>query len=593
MSVNNSQSLLNLASLVQETDYANQDGSGIRSGKSQGMRNGIQGSVNNISAGSNFSNTPRVMQGLALPQLNYANKGSEKEEDGSSVDMNGMKNGGANVVMSGGSTMASSGNSNSNFSDSRNDGQGHGHGHVHGQNDGLGSENAKDNDGSMVVKSSGDNEAGYGNEDDDNMNMNESVNTGRSTPGFMQYPKSTMSTGSLHKMGVQVQNPVQVSVSGVPGVASVGGIDMPLVSAENSPQLTGMNLNMAGLGSHHTLTRMAGSSLVDSSLGNTTGVGSSSGVDTPSAMADNSMGSASNTAGTSNASSLLGMHMPMMLNTGSDPNSQAKSNISNLNNNTAANAGSNNSNTNTNNTNNNNNINNNNNSSNNSGNGNGNGNGSGNVNVNGNPAVNLQTTGGGSTNQTGTNSANTFAGSVASMSNMVSSASQRMMSMKSDFNDLPIQTDTSNEPNSTSNPATNHNITTAGTSTANASSVNANTQPILGTTPDSLLQNTGLRNSSSLISSSLPSVTILNEGEQITPDGELRGKSGKLLRNTKRAAQNRNAQRAFRQRREKYIKDLEFKAKDYNRLAAELESYKAENRMLKSQLSHYQQRMNL
>ena len=134
-----------------------------------------------------------------------------------------------------------------------------------------------------------------------------------------------------------------------------------------------------------------------------------------------------------------------------------------------------------------------------------------------------------------------------------SSASQRMMNMKSDLSDLPLTQ-----------------------------------QQDPAATPASLLHN-----SAALATSSLPTITILNDGEHVNPEGDLIGKSGKPLRNTKRAAQNRNAQRAFRQRREKYVKDLECKARDYNRLLAELETYKNENRLLKSQLAQLQQRANL
>ncbi|CCH63077.1 hypothetical protein TBLA_0J00790 [Henningerozyma blattae CBS 6284] len=62
------------------------------------------------------------------------------------------------------------------------------------------------------------------------------------------------------------------------------------------------------------------------------------------------------------------------------------------------------------------------------------------------------------------------------------------------------------------------------------------------------------------------------------------GKSGKVLRNTKRAAQNRNAQKAFRLRREKYIKDLELKATKFDSLIIENNNLKKEIESLKQQL---------
>lgn len=50
---------------------------------------------------------------------------------------------------------------------------------------------------------------------------------------------------------------------------------------------------------------------------------------------------------------------------------------------------------------------------------------------------------------------------------------------------------------------------------------------------------------------------------------------------TKRAAQNRNAQRAFRQRKEKYIKDLEQQAAEVNQLKQTIEELRSENLQLR------------
>ncbi|CCF57581.1 hypothetical protein KAFR_0C05900 [Kazachstania africana CBS 2517] len=60
-----------------------------------------------------------------------------------------------------------------------------------------------------------------------------------------------------------------------------------------------------------------------------------------------------------------------------------------------------------------------------------------------------------------------------------------------------------------------------------------------------------------------------NSGEKYNDYGQLIGKSGKVLRDTKRAAQNRYAQKAFRLRREKYIKGLEKKAEEFDALLTE------------------------
>lgn len=51
--------------------------------------------------------------------------------------------------------------------------------------------------------------------------------------------------------------------------------------------------------------------------------------------------------------------------------------------------------------------------------------------------------------------------------------------------------------------------------------------------------------------------------------------------NTKRAAQNRNAQKAFRQRKEKYIKDLEATAAEVTQLKQTIEELRAENLQLR------------
>lgn len=51
--------------------------------------------------------------------------------------------------------------------------------------------------------------------------------------------------------------------------------------------------------------------------------------------------------------------------------------------------------------------------------------------------------------------------------------------------------------------------------------------------------------------------------------------------NTKRAAQNRSAQKAFRQRKEKYIKDLEAQAAEVNQLKQTIEELRADNLQLR------------
>ncbi|CEP61293.1 bZIP transcription factor LALA0_S02e11122g [Lachancea lanzarotensis] len=84
-----------------------------------------------------------------------------------------------------------------------------------------------------------------------------------------------------------------------------------------------------------------------------------------------------------------------------------------------------------------------------------------------------------------------------------------------------------------------------------------------------------------------------NEGDHGETDAEahLAGKSGKPLSNTKRAAQNRSAQKAFRQRRDRYIKDLEAKAEEFDRLDAQVAALSQENESLKRYVIELEQRL--
>ena len=61
------------------------------------------------------------------------------------------------------------------------------------------------------------------------------------------------------------------------------------------------------------------------------------------------------------------------------------------------------------------------------------------------------------------------------------------------------------------------------------------------------------------------------------PDGSPTGTGGRVLATSKRAAQNRAAQRAFRQRKERYIKSLEQKATEYDLSAGIIQDLRKEN----------------
>lgn len=58
----------------------------------------------------------------------------------------------------------------------------------------------------------------------------------------------------------------------------------------------------------------------------------------------------------------------------------------------------------------------------------------------------------------------------------------------------------------------------------------------------------------------------------------------KALRNTKRAVQNRNAQKAFRLRKERYIKLLENKSRKFDELMKDVQRLKTENLSLKNRI---------
>ncbi|KAL1919522.1 uncharacterized protein VTP21DRAFT_2215 [Calcarisporiella thermophila] len=63
----------------------------------------------------------------------------------------------------------------------------------------------------------------------------------------------------------------------------------------------------------------------------------------------------------------------------------------------------------------------------------------------------------------------------------------------------------------------------------------------------------------------------------------------KALTNSRRAAQNRAAQRAFRQRKERYVKDLEAKARDFEALKVAFDTVRKENEMLHDMVAGLQQ----
>ncbi|KAK9477674.1 hypothetical protein V1514DRAFT_333124 [Lipomyces japonicus] len=79
-------------------------------------------------------------------------------------------------------------------------------------------------------------------------------------------------------------------------------------------------------------------------------------------------------------------------------------------------------------------------------------------------------------------------------------------------------------------------------------------------------------------------------GSGIPPVGDL-AKNGRPLSSSKRAAQNRAAQRAFRQRKECYIKDLETKVLELKQSKEAIDSLRQENVQLRDYILALQSRI--
>ncbi|KAL8945481.1 MAG: hypothetical protein Q9211_000001 [Gyalolechia sp. 1 TL-2023] len=84
----------------------------------------------------------------------------------------------------------------------------------------------------------------------------------------------------------------------------------------------------------------------------------------------------------------------------------------------------------------------------------------------------------------------------------------------------------------------------------------------------------------------------ISNGESGADGNQSDGKKGKReLSTSKRAAQNRAAQRAFRQRKEGHIKELETQVKDYNALSESYKVLQAENYQLRDYIITLQSRL--
>lgn len=88
---------------------------------------------------------------------------------------------------------------------------------------------------------------------------------------------------------------------------------------------------------------------------------------------------------------------------------------------------------------------------------------------------------------------------------------------------------------------------------------------------------------------------MMPQAQQAPPQApqieESQGRYHRPVLTTKRAAQNRNAQRAFRQRKEKHIKELEAKAAEADLLRQRIEELQAENIKLRDYTLKLQSRV--
>ncbi|KAK6465632.1 hypothetical protein DFJ63DRAFT_25585 [Scheffersomyces coipomensis] len=81
------------------------------------------------------------------------------------------------------------------------------------------------------------------------------------------------------------------------------------------------------------------------------------------------------------------------------------------------------------------------------------------------------------------------------------------------------------------------------------------------------------------------------QSQQSQQQQQLAEKYTRVVSTTKRAAQNRSAQRAFRQRKDKYIKDLESKAAEIDQLRQTIDELRSENLQLRDYTLALQSRL--
>ena len=105
------------------------------------------------------------------------------------------------------------------------------------------------------------------------------------------------------------------------------------------------------------------------------------------------------------------------------------------------------------------------------------------------------------------------------------------------------------------------------------------------------ITNTNTNDTDSMDTEDSNKLSINEHGTPVDEKGLPLIHNGKALTNTKRAAQNRAAQRAFRQRRDQYVKDLEVKVTQVKYLEETIEALKTENMQLRDYILGLQSKL--
>lgn len=119
------------------------------------------------------------------------------------------------------------------------------------------------------------------------------------------------------------------------------------------------------------------------------------------------------------------------------------------------------------------------------------------------------------------------------------------------------------------------------------------TRSTISTSIPGSLANDGLSRGigNDMASGSIAGNLTSDSDQQVETNKEKPASGRRNLSTTKRAAQNRNAQKAFRQRREKYVKDLETTAAEVAELHKTIEELRQENLQLRDYTLALQSRL--